>query len=78
MSRQAGRWALAPALTTVEYRTVDRDVQPILDNATGAFYDDFTGRSAEFTQVVLDSKSGLSQCRPGGGTTKRRTWSSCR
>ena len=24
----------------------------ILDNATGAFYDDFDGRSAEFTQVV--------------------------
>ena len=29
----------------------------ILDNATGAFYDDFNGRSAEFTQVVLDGKS---------------------
>jgi Mce-associated membrane protein len=49
--------ALALALTTVDYRTVDRDVQRILDNATGAFYDDFNGRSAEFTQVVLDSKS---------------------
>ena len=34
-----GRSALA--LTTVDYRTVDRDAQRIPDNATGAFYDDF-------------------------------------
>ena len=48
---------MALALTTVDYRTVDRDVQHILDNATGVFYDDFKGRPTEFTQVVLDAKS---------------------
>lgn len=49
--------ALALALTTIDYRTVDRDVQHILDNATGIFYDNFKSRSAAFTQVVLDAKS---------------------
>jgi hypothetical protein len=53
---EAGK-TVALALTTVDYRTVDRDVQRILDNATGVFYDDFKGRSADFTQVVLDAKS---------------------
>jgi hypothetical protein len=38
-SRASARSALA--LTTVDYRTVDRDAQRIPDNATGAFYDDF-------------------------------------
>jgi Mce-associated membrane protein len=54
-SRASARSALA--LTTVDYRTVDRDAQRIPDNATGAFYDDFNGRSAEFTPVVPDGKS---------------------
>ena len=53
---EAGK-TVALALTTIDYRTVDRDVQRILDNATGVFYDNFKGRSAEFTQVVLDAKS---------------------
>ncbi len=53
---EAGK-ATALALTTVDYRTVDRDVQRILDGATGQFYDSFKGRSAGFTQVVLDAKS---------------------
>jgi hypothetical protein len=48
---------VALALTTVDYRTVDRDVQRILDNATGVFYDNFKSRSAEFTQVVRDAQS---------------------
>jgi Tfp pilus assembly protein FimT len=48
---------VALALTTIDYRTVDRDVQHILDNATGVFYEDFKSRSAAFTQVVLDAKS---------------------
>jgi hypothetical protein len=48
---------VALALTTIDYRTVDRDVQRVLDNATGIFYDNFKSRSAEFTQVVLDAKS---------------------
>jgi hypothetical protein len=53
---EAGK-TVALALTTIDYRTVDRDVQHILDNATGVFYDDFKSRSAAFTQVVLDAKS---------------------
>ena len=48
---------VAVALTTIDYRTVDRDVQRILDNATGPFYDSFKQRSAEFTQVVRDARS---------------------
>ena len=52
----AGR-AIALALTTVDYRTVDRDVQRILDTATNPFYDNFKEKSAEFTQAVLNAKS---------------------
>ncbi len=52
----AGR-ATALALTTIDYRTVDRDVQRVLDTATNPFYDNFKGKSAEFTQVVLNAKS---------------------
>ncbi len=48
---------MALALTTVGYRTVDRDVQSILDNATAPFYDDFKARSADFTKVVRDARS---------------------
>lgn len=48
---------VALALTNIGYRTVDRDVQHVLDNATGVFYDDFKSRAAAFTQVVLDAKS---------------------
>jgi hypothetical protein len=53
---EAGK-TMALALTTIDYRTVDRDVRHILDNATGVFYDDFKSRSTAFTQVVLDAKS---------------------
>jgi hypothetical protein len=48
---------MAQALTTVDYRTVDRDIQRILDNAASPFYDDFSGRSASFAQAVRDAKS---------------------
>jgi Mce-associated membrane protein len=48
---------VALALTTIDYQAVDRDVQHVLDNATGAFYDNFESRSAAVTQVVLDAKS---------------------
>jgi hypothetical protein len=53
---EAGR-TVALALTTIDYRTVDRDVAHVLDNATAGFYDNFKSRSAEFTQVVLNAKS---------------------
>jgi len=48
---------MALALTNVDYQTVDSDVQRILDNATGVFYDDFSKRAAGFVQVVRDSQS---------------------
>ena len=49
--------SVALALTTVDYRTVDRDVQRVLDNATDPFYSNFKQRSAEFTQVVGNAQS---------------------
>jgi Mce-associated membrane protein len=52
-----GGETVALALTTIDYLNVDRDVQHVLDNATGIFYDNFTSRSAAFKQVVLDAKS---------------------
>jgi hypothetical protein len=48
---------MALALTTMDYRSVDRDIQRVLDNATGVFYDDFNNRSAAFAQVVRDAQS---------------------
>jgi hypothetical protein len=48
---------MALALTVIDYRTVDRDVQRILDNATGVFYDDFSKRAADFAEVVRDAQS---------------------
>src|ERR1700710_3127038 len=53
---EAGK-TVALALTTIDYRTVDRDVAHVLDNATAGFYDNFKSRAAEFTQVVLNAKS---------------------
>jgi hypothetical protein len=49
--------AMALALTTIDYRTVDRDIQRILDNATDPFYDDFQKRAVDFAQVVRQSQS---------------------
>jgi Mce-associated membrane protein len=48
---------MALALTNVDYQTVDSDVQRILDNATGVFYDDFKNRSAAFAQTVRDAQA---------------------
>jgi Mce-associated membrane protein len=44
-------------LTTINYSTVDADVQRILESATGTFYDDFQQRSAPFVEVVRQAKS---------------------
>jgi Mce-associated membrane protein len=53
---QAGRQG-ALNLTTIDYTTVDVDVQRILNSATGTFYDDFQKRSAPFVQVVKQAQS---------------------
>jgi hypothetical protein len=44
-------------LTTIDYQTVDADVQRVLDGATGEFYESFLQRSADFKQVVRDAQS---------------------
>lgn len=44
-------------LTTIDYEQVERDVQRILDSATGPFRDDFQNRSAPFIDVVRQAKS---------------------
>jgi hypothetical protein len=48
---------LALDLVAVDYKTVDSDVQRILDNSTGSFYDDFKMRSEEFVKVVREAQS---------------------
>lgn len=46
-------------LTTIDWQSVDHDIQRILDSATGPFYDDFSKRSQPFVDVVkkVQSKS---------------------
>jgi len=44
-------------LTTIDYQTVNNDIQRILDSATGQFYDDFSKRSAPFIEVVKKVQS---------------------
>ena len=44
-------------LTTVDWKHADADVQRILDSATGAFYDDFSGRSKPFIEVIKKAQS---------------------
>jgi uncharacterized membrane protein len=44
-------------LTTIDYRTVERDVARVLDSSTGSFHADFDARSRDFIQTVRDSKS---------------------
>jgi Mce-associated membrane protein len=44
-------------LTTISYTEVDKDIQRILDSATGAFRDDFQQRSQPFVEVVKQVQS---------------------
>ncbi len=44
-------------LTTIDYTTVDADLQRILDSATGSFHDDFQQRLQPFAQVVKRAQS---------------------
>lgn len=55
---QVGRQA-AVNLTTINWQSVNSDIQRILDSATGPFYDDFSKRSQPFIDVVkkVQSKS---------------------
>ena len=47
----------ATNLTTIDWQQADRDVQRILDGATGQFYDDFAKRSQPFIDVVKKTQS---------------------
>lgn len=44
-------------LTTIDHRTVDTDIQRVLDTSTGAFHDDFRKRSGPFAEVVRRAQS---------------------
>ncbi|MCV7032496.1 hypothetical protein AWC25_00235 [Mycobacterium sherrisii] len=44
-------------LTTIDFATVDSDIQRVLDSSTGVFHDDFQRRSASFAEVVKKVKS---------------------
>ena len=44
-------------LTTIDWEHADRDVQRVLDSATGAFRDDFAQRSQPFIDVVKKAQS---------------------
>lgn len=53
---QVGRQA-AINLTTIDFATVDADVQRILDSAADSFYDDFSARTQPFVDVVKQAQS---------------------
>ncbi|ABK64493.1 hypothetical protein I549_4545 [Mycobacterium avium subsp. avium 2285 (R)] len=53
---QVGRQG-ALNLTTIDWQHADKDVQRILDSATGTFYDDFQKRSGPFIEVVKKAQS---------------------
>ena len=53
---QVGRQG-ALNLTTIDFQQADKDVQRILDSATGTFYDDFRKRSQPFVDVVKQAQS---------------------
>jgi serine/threonine-protein kinase len=45
----------AVSLTSLSARSVDSDIQRILDGSTGSFHDDFASKSADFRQTVIAS-----------------------
>ncbi len=53
---QVGRQSVLN-LTTIDWQTVDADVQRILDSATGTFYDDFQHRAQPFIDIVKKAQS---------------------
>jgi serine/threonine-protein kinase len=58
---------MAQDLTTIDYQTVDADVNRILDNATGQFLTDFKQRAEPFTESVRNVKSTAKGTVTGGG-----------
>lgn len=44
------------AITTLDFRNAQSDVQRVLDQSTGAFFEDFNGRSEDFASVIEQSE----------------------
>ncbi|MXP23297.1 hypothetical protein GIY30_18330 [Gordonia sp. HNM0687] len=44
------------AITSLDFENAKRDVQRIVDQSTGEFRNDFTGRAEDFTSVIEQSK----------------------
>ncbi|MEU1549205.1 hypothetical protein [Nocardia sp. NPDC005745] len=44
------------ALTTLDFKRANEDVQRVLDNSTGSFRGDFQARAADFTTVIQQSQ----------------------
>lgn len=59
-------------LTSIDYQTVERDVQRIVDSSTGTFHVDFLQRADPFTKTVLDAKS-VSQGTVSGAGIERQS-----
>jgi hypothetical protein len=57
----------AVALTTIDHRSVDRDVQRVLDLSTGAFNADFRSRGEDFKQKVREAQSTSQGSVTGAG-----------
>lgn len=54
-------------LTTIDWQHADREVQRILDSATGTFYDDFADRKQSFIDVVKQTQSKSEGTITGAG-----------
>ncbi|WP_396919698.1 serine/threonine-protein kinase [Mycolicibacterium sp.] len=54
-------------LTSIDYRTIDRDIQKILDNSTGDFHRDFTDRRESFAEVTRQAQSQSTGTVTGAG-----------
>ncbi|MEE4023433.1 hypothetical protein V1Y59_10120 [Gordonia sp. PKS22-38] len=44
------------AITSLDYKNAERDVERIVNQSTGEFRNDFTGRAEDFTSVIEQSK----------------------
>jgi serine/threonine protein kinase, bacterial len=57
-------------LTTINYQTVDADVQRIIDGSTGNFHDQFANRAEQFKDVVRKAQSVSTGTVTGTGVEK--------
>ena len=62
----------AANLTTVDHRTIDADVERILDGATGDFRSDFAKRAESFKDVTREAQSVSKGTVTGAGLERLR------